>query len=665
MANENRAGILFEFIDRTKEGFSSVRSQLDKVKGTALGVKSALVGVGTALAAGSFAAGIRNIIDQAEGLNKLAQRTGIATDTLSAYTYAAQLADVEQETLSSGLKKLAVNMTAAAGGSKEQAEVFKALGINLRGAGGDLKATDAVLKELADKFERFEDGPEKAALAVALFGKAGDQLIPFLNTLRQSEDEARKFAAIIGPEFAVRAEEFNDNLKRMKLASDAVSLTFANVLLPRLSDIAAEMVKTSRESGPFVAALQGIAKALGLMGTEAETAVDKLALLDKQIAQLDTRAVQTGADVQGAKRFAALKAEREELLKLYAERARMAALTAGAADEGAAFAFPKDRAPVVDRRDKSGAKTPFQQVLEQLQAERDKTDELTRAQEILASIERDRYGKLTAGQKQVLVALAEEIDAIKNKTIAEKNYVEALQREQEILDEARRLGNQSVLDRQKQLDSAVSGTKIARIEELRRQQALVEDEILSDRDPTGRFSERLAQIQDEITALGEKAKETNTIFQDFGLTLSSAFSAAIIEGQKLGDVLKGLGKDLLQLLAREVALKPIAKGASTIFEAIFKAIAPKAAGGPVAGGRPYMVGEVGPELFVPSSSGTIIPNGGFGGGVVQNINLTVNSSGDARADGQAILAAIVPVIKAVTRDTLVQESRVGGLLAPA
>ena len=49
----------------------------------------------------------------------------------------------------------------------------------------------------------------------------------------------------------------------------------------------------------------------------------------------------------------------------------------------------------------------------------------------------------------------------------------------------------------------------------------------------------------------------------------------------------------------------------------------RAAGGPVVGGRPYIVGEVGPELFIPSVSGSITANSAMGGGKV--INLTVNA----------------------------------------
>ena len=48
-------------------------------------------------------------------------------------------------------------------------------------------------------------------------------------------------------------------------------------------------------------------------------------------------------------------------------------------------------------------------------------------------------------------------------------------------------------------------------------------------------------------------------------------------------------------------------------------------GGAVASGTPYIVGEKGPELFVPGASGSIIPNGGMGGGapiIVTNNNVS-------------------------------------------
>jgi phage-related minor tail protein len=53
----------------------------------------------------------------------------------------------------------------------------------------------------------------------------------------------------------------------------------------------------------------------------------------------------------------------------------------------------------------------------------------------------------------------------------------------------------------------------------------------------------------------------------------------------------------------------------------------RALGGPVTGGTSYLVGERGPELFTPSSSGKVIPNNAMGGSGTQ-VNITVNGAID-------------------------------------
>ena len=64
-------------------------------------------------------------------------------------------------------------------------------------------------------------------------------------------------------------------------------------------------------------------------------------------------------------------------------------------------------------------------------------------------------------------------------------------------------------------------------------------------------------------------------------------------------------------------------------------IAPRAMGGPASSGRPYLVGERGPELFVPSSSGNVVANGAMGG---NSYAITVQAGvGDPRAIGQTIV----------------------------
>jgi phage-related minor tail protein len=65
--------------------------------------------------------------------------------------------------------------------------------------------------------------------------------------------------------------------------------------------------------------------------------------------------------------------------------------------------------------------------------------------------------------------------------------------------------------------------------------------------------------------------------------------------------------DLERVALKEFVLKPIENAVSSFASSIFSGA--RAAGGPVLDGAAYLVGEQGPELFVPNTSGSIVPNG--------------------------------------------------------
>lgn len=110
--------------------------------------------------------------------------------------------------------------------------------------------------------------------------------------------------------------------------------------------------------------------------------------------------------------------------------------------------------------------------------------------------------------------------------------------------------------------------------------------------------------------------------------------------------LKGMLKGFIDVMRRMIAEQAAAKIFGSFGKdggGILGAIGSlfgggKATGGPVRGGTPYLVGERGPELFTPSSSGHITPNHALGGGVVQNI--TVDARGATVDAIRAIPAAM-------------------------
>jgi hypothetical protein len=148
-----------------------------------------------------------------------------------------------------------------------------------------------------------------------------------------------------------------------------------------------------------------------------------------------------------------------------------------------------------------------------------------------------------------------------------------------------------------------------------------------------RTKEQLLELLPKIQAREEKInalmKEQNVLFDDAGQILATGFEDAILSGQKLSDVLRAIGQDLVRLVFNNMITQPLAKGIGTFLSGM------RAEGGPVNAGGAYMVGEKGPELFVPHASGSIVPNNKMSGGGSGSGGVTVNyniAAGVSRAE---------------------------------
>jgi hypothetical protein len=135
----------------------------------------------------------------------------------------------------------------------------------------------------------------------------------------------------------------------------------------------------------------------------------------------------------------------------------------------------------------------------------------------------------------------------------------------------------------------------------------------------------------EINLIGQ---EQIALADDFTRSLSSGLAQAILNGQSLGDALINsikaaaselISSGLLNLLSggkRGVSFGESISAVTSLFGGA------RATGGSVMPGKAYVVGEKRPELFVPSTSGYIMPRlpSGQGGGGQQSVNVTVNPS---------------------------------------
>ena len=186
------------------------------------------------IAASAFTRFIKGAIDSADAFGKMSDQTGIAANKLQAYVNAGKLAGVEQATIDKGLRRLAQSMREADQGIATYSDSYKALGISVRDVDGNLKKSETVLGEIADRFADMPDGATKAALAMEIFGRSGASLINLLNGGKTALEE---FNYETSENFAENAEFFNDQIAVLTIRFDGFRKQLADQLLPTLNNL--------------------------------------------------------------------------------------------------------------------------------------------------------------------------------------------------------------------------------------------------------------------------------------------------------------------------------------------------------------------------------------------------------------------------------------------
>lgn len=205
---------------------------------------------------------VKQSIDVMDSMYKLAQTTGTTVEELSGLAYAAQLAGTNQEQLGSGLVKLAKNMSEARQAAGDTRTAFEALGISV----GSLETATVkdTLLTIAEKFEGYADGVNKTAMATALFGKSGAELIPFLNQgkdgIAELVKEAERLGVVFKEEDAKAAEVFNDTLTKLNTVVKGLTTQIAIELLPTFNAFLGKLTDTTTETNGLKDSIKDIIK---------------------------------------------------------------------------------------------------------------------------------------------------------------------------------------------------------------------------------------------------------------------------------------------------------------------------------------------------------------------------------------------------------------------
>ncbi len=656
-------------------------------------IANAFAGLAGAFSVGAMAAMVTSSIDAADALSKLSQRTGETVENLARLQYAGSLADVSNEALATSLKKLSKNMAEAASGTGEAADAFRAIGVSVVDSAGKLRSSGDVLNDVADRFAGYEDSAAKAALAQAIFGRSGADLIPLLNAgsqgLKEMGNEASRLGVVISTETAQAAERFNDQMTRVNAALGSIAKQTAAELLPVLNELADSLVEIAREGTganrsfsplsdafrAFIVVGGNVAYVFKAIGTE----IGGMAAQMVALSRLDFKGF---ANIGEAMREDAEKSRKA--IDAWSARVLSAGKSAGQTfsdysneGRGRGFAEPaKSAAPnfnVPKIKSAGGGRAAKaiddgQRLVDQLRDQIRATQNLTEVEKLEAAIADGKYRAASAANLAIARGYAETLDAIKAAKTAAEEEADVQRQRLAVFAEGQRVF-ESVRTPVEALDAEVTHLV-----------ALLDAGAIS-MDTFGRATSRAGE---GFIKMGEKAKETSDVMDEFAKSaatnIQSAFADFLFDPFKDGmsGMLKRFGETIQRMIAEAVAADlgkrlfgDLAKGGvgDGLLGGAFKVLGgllPNADGGVyrspslsrfsgqiVSSPRLFafaagagVMGEAGPEAILPlarGSDGKLGVRGGSSTSVTVNIHGVTNAAELRRAGGQVgreVLAAI-------------------------
>jgi len=227
--------------DNAEGKFSKLGSVLGKI-GVGLGagvaaIGTAAVGAGKALA--DMTVGASQYADEILTQSTV---TGMSTESLQAYKYAAELIDTDLDTVTKTMSKNIKSMDSARNGTGAAAEAYRKLGISVTDAHGNLKDGETVYWQAIDALGKMQNETERDALAMQIFGKSAQELNPLIQQgsagFGKLTDEAKRMGAVMSEDSLNALGKFDDSMQRLKSGAGAAKNMLGTVLLPQLQLLA-------------------------------------------------------------------------------------------------------------------------------------------------------------------------------------------------------------------------------------------------------------------------------------------------------------------------------------------------------------------------------------------------------------------------------------------
>jgi hypothetical protein len=595
--------------------------------------------IGAAFVAGVGVASVlvKQSIDAADEMTKMAQKAGVSTEAFSTLAYAANLSGVEMGALQSSMSKLAGTMTdVVRGTNKDAVDAFRTLGIAVQDSSGKLKSGDVIMSEVAARFATMENGAGKTALAIKIFGRSGADLIPLLNSgvegIKAMQDEARALGVELDGNAGAAAERFNDNLTRLNTVKQGFANQIMKAVLPSLESLTNRMIDSAKGADGLgkaatVAAtgmkmlmtvgaiVVGVFKSLGeSLGGLAATIV---ALFSGNFKDAFNIAKDTASDFVGN-----IKSTVGNVNAIWEEAASNA--EANAPKTGTKLAAPMIQAAEKAKKAAKAIKTEAEKAAENVQ----------RMLEALA-VDADTIGK--SEQELTMYKLAAAGASEEQQDLA-KTLMGIIKVKKDDL-ELQAYANQVIEDSMTPLEKY--NRELQRLADIRK--IIGEDN----------YTKAVAKAQDEFEKLSKAGKDSiddlKRSIEGWGKQFTDTFVDGIMKGKlSFKDLADSIIRDLLRIIVQKQITDKIigswatqdAKGTGILgaIGTIFGG--GMALGGEAKGGTSYLVGERGPEIFTPATSGTVTPSGAGGVTLSPTYNIRIDGATDQAKNQQMIQSAV-------------------------
>jgi len=217
-----------------------------KVAGKAM----AALYTGTVAVAAAIAKVTLNSAKYGDEIAKESQKLNMSTAGYQKWSTMLEMAGTSIDVMSMGMKTFTGILDEASKGNATALLTLQRLGLGYEDFAG-LSVEDS-LKKVVEQFQKMEQGAEKTQLAVDLFGRSGQELLPLLNQEVGSIDELFKsyeeLGLIISDDVLRASEDLDDQLSLLKKSFKVAAVNIGTVFMPAISKVVAGLLDLARGS---------------------------------------------------------------------------------------------------------------------------------------------------------------------------------------------------------------------------------------------------------------------------------------------------------------------------------------------------------------------------------------------------------------------------------